>query len=408
MSLYIEGSEPFDPSTLFDNLCWYLEDYSRLCTEIGFSGNYETTYIEAKQGYVTQSPAYASFSVSFVYSEDIPIEVRWYVDDKQLQTVDPITFDWIDRVDTAVNNYSFSEHIDFEISIGSHYVHCVVTVFGQSYTSPKLEVKVVGDIPHETPSISTIGADAVYRMDAEEVSELKAIAMVGDGGFLCGEWLYKKEEEIAFHAASEDIWGHDTVSLAFTPKIDKPGTYEYAFRAMNYSPIDDCSSCNSITSETFTITVLPPFDLPSFQLGIAVGLGLKGFGYMHEGKQEPIAYLYNGVRLPKLPEWDREAYPFAVIGDHGLNYPSALYVLSADAYYKLNGNQLWLFASAGLQWEADDGKWSASGENAGDTINVLINSTSFASTYELIWTNFDAEYNGTLYLSASEPVPIYE
>ena len=32
-----------------------------------------------------------------------------------------------------------------------------------------------------------------------------------------------------------------------------------------------------------------------------------------EVQKEPVAYLYNGVRLPALPEWDREKYPFAVI-----------------------------------------------------------------------------------------------
>ena len=30
-------------------------------------------------------------------------------------------------------------------------------------------------------------------------------------------------------------------------------------------------------------------------------------------KKEPVAYLYNGVRLPALPEWDKETYPYALI-----------------------------------------------------------------------------------------------
>ena len=32
-----------------------------------------------------------------------------------------------------------------------------------------------------------------------------------------------------------------------------------------------------------------------------------------EVQKQPVAYLYNGVRLPKLPEWDRETYPYATI-----------------------------------------------------------------------------------------------
>lgn len=30
-------------------------------------------------------------------------------------------------------------------------------------------------------------------------------------------------------------------------------------------------------------------------------------------KREPVAYLYNGVRLPKLPEYDKSVYSYAVI-----------------------------------------------------------------------------------------------
>lgn len=117
-------------------------------------------------------------------------------------------------------------------------------------------------------------------------------------------------------------------------------------------------------------------------------------------------YLYNGVELPALPEYDKEKYPYAVIGDHGASWPPALWCLSADAYYELNGNLLWLKASAGRSWELEDGKWSEYEENAGNAISVLINSTSWSSTYELIWTNFNAEYNGTLYLAASDPIPV--
>ena len=30
-------------------------------------------------------------------------------------------------------------------------------------------------------------------------------------------------------------------------------------------------------------------------------------------KPEPVAYLYNDVRLPKLPEWDEKIYPYAYL-----------------------------------------------------------------------------------------------
>lgn len=46
----------------------------------------------------------------------------------------------------------------------------------------------------------------------------------------------------------------------------------------------------------------------------AMGLILSLFSSpLPEVQKEPVAYLYNGVILPALPEWDRETYPYLVI-----------------------------------------------------------------------------------------------
>ena len=69
-------------------------------------------------------------------------------------------------------------------------------------------------------------------------------------------------------------------------------------------------------------------------------------------------FLYNGVKLPALPEWDKEKYPYAAM-NLGANY-GVLYLLD----------------------------------------NALM-----AKQFQ--WANFDIlNEDGTLYLAASDPVPV--
>lgn len=56
------------------------------------------------------------------------------------------------------------------------------------------------------------------------------------------------------------------------------------------------------------------FDLNSWLIGYTLGVCGKPLPVLtEEVPKEPVAYLYNGVRLPPLPEWDKEAYPYAHI-----------------------------------------------------------------------------------------------
>lgn len=146
-----------------------------------------------------------------------------------------------------------------------------------------------------------------------------------------------------------------------------------------------------------------PFDHYSFQVGIA--LGLASVGQFKETQKEPVAYLYNGVRLPKLPEWDREKYPYAVITRNDM-YPYSVVVSSHPCYFNdTEGESKVLYidveeytgqiyirtadAPNEFVWKQDDPFYG------------------FSSDYA-IWSNFDLyTKSGTLYLSASEPTPVY-
>ena len=112
-------------------------------------------------------------------------------------------------------------------------------------------------------------------------------------------------------------------------------------------------------------------------------------------------YLYNGVKLPPLPEWDKETYPYAVIITTSSGYvlfvcqqePAPRPAVSDDPSYIWFGEYDYKPMSAYCyepysQWEE------------------LSTSFSYCSN-NIFWTNTDI-YNedGSVYLAASEPVPV--
>lgn len=145
-------------------------------------------------------------------------------------------------------------------------------------------------------------------------------------------------------------------------------------------------------------------------MGFLAGRSIAG---MRRAK-EPVAYLYNGVRLPKLPEWDREAYPYAVIRKDILSTKFKL-LLFSKYKFDLDSSGVVHFGSLS----------DAEGDDIVPGIGYALNTTSSegwtgyweadrmavsmeSSLQGPIWTNVDLEYNGTMYLEASEPIPVYE
>ena len=130
---------------------------------------------------------------------------------------------------------------------------------------------------------------------------------------------------------------------------------------------------------------------------------LTGAPLPYAGKAEPVAYLYNGVRLPPLPEWDKEAYPYAVL--QGMNTSYRFNVSSLPIYTVVNDGHEYVTVSPdaeGDNWEFNKGyeAWKRSIFGGGVVPIVAI---------PVFWANYDVQYeDGTLYLAASEPVPVYE
>ena len=133
------------------------------------------------------------------------------------------------------------------------------------------------------------------------------------------------------------------------------------------------------------------FCLKSWLIGFDLGIAGKSLPLRRKRQErEPVAYLYNGVRLPKLPEWDREMYPYAYITQN----------LSGTVYK---------FVAKTTKPEAStDGKITLSG------LTFAVVDGAWAEVYsqgirKVIWTNNDLYHeDGTLYLDASDPIPVYE
>ncbi len=126
-------------------------------------------------------------------------------------------------------------------------------------------------------------------------------------------------------------------------------------------------------------------------------------------------YLYNGIELPKLPEWDKTAYPYAVIVKQGyyIDYYK-LRCYSSETYYtdpedgkrKLGGDGVFAIEYRVKATEATTSMWEYVGEV--DTATVVgEHGVSIDNSGVLLWANFDVmNENGSIYLAASGPVPV--
>ena len=157
-------------------------------------------------------------------------------------------------------------------------------------------------------------------------------------------------------------------------------------------------------------------DLKSWLTGYALGLAGQPMPFGVASKPEPVAYLYNGVRLPALPEWDREKYPYAFIcikpTQVMFDPKPHLYCMETtrmvDDWEILNG----INGLCYLYNEEEGNEWISKGTVTSQ--NTGINS-------KIIWSNHDIYYDpdgyydignehlaGTVFLAASEPAPVYE
>ena len=130
-------------------------------------------------------------------------------------------------------------------------------------------------------------------------------------------------------------------------------------------------------------------------------LGRRIAGQRRKQDRVPLAYLYNAVRLPGLPEWDKEKYPNVFMYRSVFGYRA---LFSENPCYEVSDDGVWLICvivgepalqanSAGTEWE----KW--------DTVQI----SRICAAASVTWANFDIlDSAGNTILPASEPIPVYE
>lgn len=164
-------------------------------------------------------------------------------------------------------------------------------------------------------------------------------------------------------------------------------------------------------------------DLYSFTVGLVFGLSddlsliensmFEDDDYVPPVR-EPVAYLYNGVELPPLPDWDKTAYPYAIITEAYLGRGYNLWVCSevivAHENWMDTGNTMLRFNGVTTYyraWKIEDAEgWEE--YLSGDLTDANVADGSLTS-YPVLWVNFDMHnQNNALYLAASDPIPVYE
>jgi hypothetical protein len=159
-----------------------------------------------------------------------------------------------------------------------------------------------------------------------------------------------------------------------------------------------------------SITVLPVVSSDDYYDGWGQGYTA---GYLAAGGKPEKERIYNGIRLPKLPEYDAIRYPYAYISD------CAHQLEGWHAYgLKLCANPpVWVKRSSGEYWlSCDDDVLSYCFD---DTVSVdwyqfdlgtnvdVININHYRTSTCLIWTNTDTyDFNGNLRLQKTEPQKI--
>lgn len=106
-------------------------------------------------------------------------------------------------------------------------------------------------------------------------------------------------------------------------------------------------------------------------------------------------YLYNGIELPALPEYDKTAYPYVYMARHG----ERIFMHFTDTIDTVSNTGTTIFGAVNV-YEYTDGDWVK-------FVNIGTGGTVFWSNADVYYGMGDAideELRGTLYLSASQPV----
>lgn len=147
------------------------------------------------------------------------------------------------------------------------------------------------------------------------------------------------------------------------------------------------------------------YNLKDWITGYTLGLAGKPLP-ISVTKKEPVAYLYNGARLPKLPDVEGYDNAYMRISSRGAvrAYLTSVPLYESDGalYATADGNMLQFTCYDGIAWVENTASKSEYSKDEYVT-------TATSESTPLIWTKHDLmSIDGTIYLEASEPIPVYE
>ena len=122
---------------------------------------------------------------------------------------------------------------------------------------------------------------------------------------------------------------------------------------------------------------------------------------------DAVAYLYNGVKLPALPERDTDEYPYVYIA-HRKFTTYELYIAYATKE-KLSATSRGTFDTDEVTNNSFECIVCNTSGSVGDNYEWGAWSDFVGGAYPPIWSNYDvlSLVDGSVYLAASEPVPVY-
>jgi hypothetical protein len=124
-------------------------------------------------------------------------------------------------------------------------------------------------------------------------------------------------------------------------------------------------------------------------------------------------YLYNGVELPALPDYDKTKFPYAyIITTNYENHPYHLRLYTSPFLPKSGDTQrVYILEDSTMDdrvWYLGADNWSGRNENHVDNYDdnktPLWNNERYST---FVWANTDIlNADGSIYLAASDPVPV--
>lgn len=151
-------------------------------------------------------------------------------------------------------------------------------------------------------------------------------------------------------------------------------------------------------------------DKTSMTLGLMLGQRIAG---QRTKKKTLVGYMYNDAGpFPALPEeWDKQAYPCVYItGPHNSLFKNIAYVTSiplryypAEEVMRSADGSIFSYKSIIMTEDnAGEDYWFFNPHDAGDDYDLPM------TIDKLFWSNYDIlNEDGTLYLAASDPIPVY-